>query len=163
MGRFGPFCGIADGQQQQRHFVQFQAEGVSGLGHREVVHPAGPDALFPGFQHHMCGHDAGILFPGPDAVFKGVHPFLVLPDGDHEHHRCIEGAPGQSPDLFQGFWALEHVHPVGLIVVAGGSDPPGFQNSVQFLFFNRFITEFPYRISGFGQVHEGHFFHPFVF
>ena len=96
--------------------------------------------------------------PGPDAVFKGVHPFLVLPDGDHEHHRCIEGAPGQSPDFFQGFRTLEHVHPVGLVVVASGSDPSRFQDGLHFFLFNGFVAEFPYRISGLGQVHECHLY-----
>ena len=73
----GSLCscrGVTNRQQQQRHFIQFQLEGIRRLRHREKVHPAGPDTKFPGFQHHVGGNDAGILLSGPDAVFKRVDP-----------------------------------------------------------------------------------------
>lgn len=104
----GSLCscrGVTNRQQQQRHLIQFQLEGIRRLRHREKVHPAGPDAKIPGFQHHMSGHDAGILFTRTDAVLKRVDPFLILAHRHHQHDRRVERAASQ-PRIFSSASAL---------------------------------------------------------
>ena len=104
----------------------------------------------------MRGHDARILLPGMDSLFKRVLPVLVCIVGDQQHDRGAEPASCEAVHLFKRFRAAQDIDALGLEVLRGRRDVSRLKDGGKLFGFDRSVRELPDGIPLRGEFHEFH-------